>query len=57
MAPKEGSQEPSSTPDTVEKGMATINTLRYTKRLSPKEEGPDDDDDDDDVVVVLHFSR
>lgn len=39
MAPREGSQEPSSTPDTLEKGMATINTLRYTKHLSPNGPG------------------
>ena len=33
MAPREASQERSNTPDTVEKGMATINTLRYTQDL------------------------
>ena len=32
MAPRDGSQERTSTPDTVEKSIATINTLRYTKK-------------------------
>lgn len=35
MAPRDGSQERTGTPaDTVEKGMATINTLRYTEKPS-----------------------
>jgi hypothetical protein len=29
MAPRETSHEPTSTPDPVEKGFATLNTLRY----------------------------
>ena len=32
MAPRDGSQDRISTPDTVEKGMATINTLRYASQ-------------------------
>lgn len=35
MAPKDGSQERNSTPDVVEKGMATINTLRYAEKKRP----------------------
>ena len=34
MAPRDGSQERTGTPDTVEKGLATINTLRYALTLS-----------------------
>lgn len=33
MAPRDGSQERTGTPDTVEKGLATINTLRYVLTL------------------------
>lgn len=45
MAPRDGSQERTSTPDTVEKGMATINTLRYTK--TPSRDGVDG-------ILILH---
>lgn len=55
MAPRETSQDRTDTPDTVEKGMATISTLRYVRRAISDHVFSSDNIQGEEYVIDFHM--